>query len=191
MEALLKNSTRVKNHEYEEYLDVDSAIWFMLINEMANNSDFYNTDGGQYTGPHSTYLYKDKGGKLFFGPVWDFDYHVFVPSYSNRWVGASQTNYYYNYLYQDSQFKDRMQELWNLRKGDFSGLTDYIDTMAKYIRLSEEFDAEMWWKGTGDQTQNGEQNMNFDQAVDNIKNGFTTKWTFIENNISKLSYHRY
>ena len=191
LEALLKNSTRVKNHEYEEYLDVDSAIWFMLINEMANNSDFYNTDGGQYTGPHSTYLYKDIDGKLFFGPVWDFDYHVFVPNYSNRWVGASQKNYYYNYLYQDSDFKDRMKELWDMRKNDFSGLTDYIETMARYIRLSEEFDAEMWWKGTGDQTQNGEQNMSFDQAVDNIKNGFTTKWTFIENNISNLSYHRY
>lgn len=190
--------TKIKSagtSDYKDYLDIDSAIWFMLINEMANNSDFYNTDGwgwSTYRGPHSTFLYKEKDGKLFFGPVWDFDYHVFVPSYSNQWLGATQKNYYYNYLYQDSDFKERMHELWF--KDDYNrrflGVTDYIDEMARYIRLSEEFDAEMWWTGEGHQTQNGEENMTFDQAVDNIKNGFLTKWTFINNNLDKLSYQK-
>lgn len=188
LESKIRNAG---NSDYKDYLDIDSAIWYMLVNEMTNNSDFYNTDGGQWSGPHSTYFYKDAGGKLFMGPVWDFDYHVFVPRYSNQWAGANQRNYYYNYLYQDSRFKDRMLELWNERKNTFQGLTDYIDTMAEHIRLSEEFDAEMWWTGTGDQRQNGEQSMTFDQAVANIKNGFTTKWTYIENNIANLSYRQY
>ena len=189
LEYLLMDSQRVLNHEYEEYLDVDSAIWFLLLNELANNSDFYN----QYpsAGPHSMYLYKDrdsadgKVGKLFTGPIWDFDYHVFVPKYSNQWVGAANRDYYYNFLYQDSKFTSRMQELWDSKKDEFLKLTDYIDEMADRIRLSEEFNHEMW---PIDRDQNGDAQMTFDEAIERIKEGFTKKLTWMDYMLPLLHY---
>lgn len=189
LESLLIDSQRVQNHEYEEYLDVDSAIWFLLLNELANNSDFYNQ--WPEDGPHSMYIYKDRDsadgtvGKLFTGPVWDFDYHVFVPKYSNQWVGATNRNYYYNFLYQDSKFTARMLELWDSKKDEFLKLTDYIDEMADKIRLSEEFNHEMW---PIDRDQNGDGQMTFDKAIERIKEGFTKKLTWMDRMLPLLHY---
>jgi hypothetical protein len=163
---------------YKNYLDIDSAIWFMFINEMANNSDFFNTDGwgrpgSTYYGPHSTYLYKDAGKKMFMGPVWDFDYGVFVPR--NQWIGFNNSNYYYTWMCKDPEFVARLKELWEQKKDTFLQLTDYIDDMAKIIRLSEKFNTDMWGYNGTDQSQNGDNNLDFDQAIERIKKGFKDK----------------
>ncbi len=49
---------------YPRYIDVDSFVDYMVINEF-----FMNYDAGL----HSTYYYKDKGHKLTMGPLWDYD----------------------------------------------------------------------------------------------------------------------
>ena len=52
---------------YRKYIDVPSFIDLFLINELSKNVDGYRI---------STYLYKKKntqGGKIFAGPVWDYD----------------------------------------------------------------------------------------------------------------------
>ena len=55
---------------------------FMLVNELSGNRDFFQN--GLHGGPHSTYLYKDKGGPLYMGPGWDFDYETYISqSYIN------------------------------------------------------------------------------------------------------------
>jgi hypothetical protein len=117
-----------------------------------------------------------------------------MPSRSNKWAGVKNGNtyneYYYKYFLSDPVFCNLMLKLWDDYKSYFSGLPDYIDTMARKIRLSEQFDADMWWNtqqyGNKDQNQNGELNMDFDQAVANIKSGFSGKWSFMDNNLSKL-----
>lgn len=49
---------------YREYIGVDSFVQFAMVNEV-----FKNVDGGEV----STYFYKDLGGKMKAGPIWDFD----------------------------------------------------------------------------------------------------------------------
>lgn len=52
---------------YQQYFDVRSFVDFMLVNEIAKEVDNYR---------YSNYLYKKRdsdGGKLFAGPVWDFN----------------------------------------------------------------------------------------------------------------------
>ena len=51
---------------YSEYLDVDSMIDYYIIQGTSDNGDAF--------GNGSTYLYKKRGGKLYWGPLWDFDY---------------------------------------------------------------------------------------------------------------------
>ena len=205
MESKIKAIKSSNSKEYRDYIDTESAIWFMIINELTSNGDFYNENySDTYKGPHSTYLYKDRDvmnedgtttlSKLHMGPVWDFDYLTFMPSRANKWAGADQKNYYYNYFYADSDFLAEMHQIWDDYKDYFLGLPDHIDSMAETIRLSEEIDARMWWNtsahGNQDQNQNGELDMSFDEAVANIKSGFSGKWTFMDNNIKKLSYQK-
>ncbi len=49
---------------YTDFIDVDSFVKGILLNEFACNADF---------GLRSTYMYKDVDGLLTYGPVWDFD----------------------------------------------------------------------------------------------------------------------
>ena len=50
---------------YSEYMDIDSAARYWWIQEYSVNFDGMKTS--------STYLYKERSGKLCWGPVWDFD----------------------------------------------------------------------------------------------------------------------
>jgi len=50
---------------WSEYSDVDSMVNYWLVMELHGNLDAYQK---------SRYVYIDRGGKLVWGPVWDFDY---------------------------------------------------------------------------------------------------------------------
>ncbi|MCR5201671.1 MAG: CotH kinase family protein [Lachnospiraceae bacterium] len=51
---------------WRDYLDEDSLIKYYIMQEISKNGDAYSGS--------STYLYKKRNGKLYFGPVWDFDF---------------------------------------------------------------------------------------------------------------------
>lgn len=55
-----------KGISYSDYLDVQAAIDYYLVQEFSLNGDGYLSG--------STYLYKKRNGKLYWGPLWDFDY---------------------------------------------------------------------------------------------------------------------
>ena len=200
MEEMIKAASN-SNRQYKDYFDTESAIRFMIVNELTGNGDFYNENySSDYKGPHSTYLYKDRDvqkngttivSKMHMGPVWDFDYLTFTPEQSSRWVGASKTNYYYYYLCRDDTFRSEMVQIWNDTKDGLHKLPEYIEQQRDYIKLSAEFDGEMWWNtpehGNEHQNQNGELNMSFDDAVTRIMNCFNTKWGFINDNIANLN----
>ena len=191
MEALIKkirsNADNYGNNPYDsygyrQYLDMDSAIWFMFVNELTGNGDFFNTDGNtgsQWYGPHSTYFYKDRDiqnpngtttvSRLHMGPVWDFDYHTFISTLtttswghttssedrSHKWVGANNSNYYYYYLCKDPIFRARMLALWDEYKQIITpeAFEEYVNGMADHISLSEEFNTRMWGYTNTDQDQ--------------------------------------
>lgn len=49
-----------------EYMDLESAARYWWVQEFTRNIDAFRTT--------STYLYKDREGKLCWGPLWDFDF---------------------------------------------------------------------------------------------------------------------
>ena len=180
LETLMKDTNRVKAHEYEEYLDVDTAIDYMIVEELTGNNDFYNT--WPSNGAHSAYLYKERGGKLYHGPVWDFDYHVFCPDRTNFWAGATQT-LFYPALLKDEKFRNRMIERWELQKDELKKLPEYIDEQADRLRLSESYNHVMWPISN---RENGDETMTFQESIDRIKKAFLDKWWWMDNNIRNL-----
>lgn len=180
LEVLLKDTEQVKAHAYEEFLDVNTAIDYLLVEELTGNQDFYNS--WPEWGPHSAYLYKQRGGKLYHGPVWDFDFMVFVPANSNHWVGANRT-LFYPALLKDEKFRARLLERWELYKDDLKKLPEYLDAQADYIRLSEQYNQAMW---PIDNNENGDEKMTFQQAVDRAKQAFLDKWNWMDRNVKNL-----
>jgi len=68
----VENSINATNYTdpingYRKYIDINTLIDFIIVNELTKNPDAYRL---------STYFYKerdDNGGMLKFGPVWDFN----------------------------------------------------------------------------------------------------------------------
>ena len=168
-EKSLKTASEVSAHKYEDYLDVNSAISFVMVNELTGNRDFFQNGDEDHYGPHSAYLYKDKGKKLFMGPVWDFDYETFIPeeyypkqgqgwNAQNKfcWRGFDNTGYYFYYMCKDSKFVKKVQDFWKDFKNEDELKTEfaaYINGMAAKISLSQQFD-EARWPGSSQTNRN-------------------------------------
>ena len=97
---------------YRAFIDTDSFIDFLILNEFTANYDSYG---------RSTYLYKEKstkGGKLHMGPPWDYD-RAFGYDFADTtgWVWEI-TNWYWPFpfwwskLWADEEFKSRVACRW-------------------------------------------------------------------------------
>ncbi len=116
--ALFGNNFADPQLGYAAYIDVDSAINYFLINEL-----FKNPDGAV----SSFYLYKKRNGKLFFGPVWDFDLALGNAGYDDvdktyGWHILPAP--WFDRLFQDPAFKAKVKARWNSAKAE--GKLDYI-----------------------------------------------------------------
>jgi|GEM_PF-1017368 len=111
---MLRADEAVKKGEgYEEYLDVDSVVDWLIMIELS-----CNTDCGWR---RSTYFTKDSGGKLVMGPVWDFDLAFGNFSKDNpgddSWVSSEPDDDYVGetwttHLLEDPEFRARFKARW-------------------------------------------------------------------------------
>ncbi len=111
---------------YPAYIDVDSFINFIIVNEMSKEGDAYI---------RSTRLYKDREGKLKAGPLWDYDlgFDSFTgfggfggSSNVQGWqfqpiFGGNSTCDWYYTLMKDPSFQTKIAARWKeLRSGPLS-----------------------------------------------------------------------
>ena len=122
---------------YPSIIDVPSFIDFMIINELASNSDAYKI---------STYFHKDRGGKLRAGPVWDFDltygndlFHWGLDrSHTNVWQFDNDDNTgskFWRDLYENPQFKCYLTKRWKTLNAA-NGPLNYFTIANKMDELS-------------------------------------------------------
>ena len=100
---------------YAAYIDVESAVNYYLVQEMVKNVD------GDLR--FSSYMYKPRGGKLTFGPVWDFDLAIGNANYYGAdlvtgWY--SRQAQWFTRLFQDPAFEARVKAKWAQLKANGS-----------------------------------------------------------------------
>ncbi len=124
---------------YNKYLDVNSFIDYLILNELSRNVDGYRL---------SAYMYKEKdsdGGKLCAGPVWDYNF-----SYGNvAYFDAGNTNgwqllffaeddgfidtydykmpFWWKVLFSDGEFISKLNSRWQELRNDILSV-DYINS---------------------------------------------------------------
>jgi len=122
---------------YRKYIDVDSFIDHHLLVELTKNIDGYRL---------STFMYKDRGGKLMMGPIWDYNLSLGNADYLNG--GIPQGWYYpqlssgdypwYGRLFEDPDFRQRYIDRWTeLRQNEFSNAKLVGDIEAYTAELQE------------------------------------------------------
>ncbi len=118
---------------YAKYIDVDSFIDHHFIVEITKNIDGFRL---------STYMFKDRGGKVNMGPVWDYNLSLGNADYLQGWISSG---WYYSQLgdgdypwwrrlFEDPAFRLRYADRWfEFRKNLLSNsqlLQDIEDTAA-------------------------------------------------------------
>ena len=122
---------------YKPYVDIQSFVDYMIINELTKNIDAYI---------FSTYMYKDrdsKGGRLHMGPVWDFNISFGNVDYNNQAVqtyGWLYTDpgrmYWFRRMMKDRIFSNSLNCRWHeLRSSVFSNehIFGYIDSLVNEL----------------------------------------------------------
>lgn len=125
---------------YGRYIDLDTFVDYFLLNEYFGNYD---------AGLHSTYMYKNTGGKLRIGPVWDFDQaeNNYDMEEMNEMHIAFQTRTFYEQLVRDRRFvillKKRYREL---RGGALSDehVAAVIEEASNYLRSAQKREWFRW-----------------------------------------------
>ena len=172
LEGALYDKSRFAAREYADYLDVDSFVDWWITYELTGNTETKH--------PKSTYVYKDKGGKLKAGPVWDFDWKTYRLN-NEEWV--TKTHLYYDVLFTDPVFVAAVKERWNLYEPKLRAIPEFIEAEAQRIRNSEEVNHQMW---PVTQNTNEDINLSFSEAVARMKMSYEAKLEFMDKEIANL-----
>lgn len=128
---------------YDRYIDVDRFVDYFLVNEFFGNYD---------AGNHSTYLYKETGGKLRIGPVWDFDQAMnnYYADEMDPYSLGFQEKPMFRQLVKDRTFLDKLNQRYaQLRKTSLS--TNHINELiAQTTAYLENARQREWYRWAAD-----------------------------------------
>jgi hypothetical protein len=134
--------------EYPNWIDVDSWINLIILNEFGRDMDAY---------VRSTYFYKDRSGPLVAGPIWDKDLTFGVGGYENNNQTAGfqyqsqnrqpQASDWFKILLSDQSFQKRLRARWaTLRTGALSesNLTTLVDKLSAPLAAGAARNFQKW-----------------------------------------------
>ena len=145
---------------YAKYIDADTFVDFMLLNEIAKNVDGYRL---------STFLYKDRddnGGLLKAGPIWDFNLGFGLANYydaedTDGWMvnelttgeqitlsyESSRPPFWFQKLLKDPVFLEKLRNRWKSLRQDLLAtetVHQYIDAVADTLQEAQARNFVLW-----------------------------------------------
>lgn len=144
-DALKSDNFRDSLQGYAKYIDVNSWVDYLIINEVSHNLDAFRL---------STFFYKNKdskGGKLTMGPIWDYNLTYGNADYCNGesfrgWTfdfnrlcpdDRFQMPFWWNRLLEDDKFANKVRARYrNLRGNQLKteNIYRYIDSTAAVLQ---------------------------------------------------------
>jgi hypothetical protein len=117
---------------YQAFIDPDSFVDQIIINELGREMDSYI---------RSAYFHKDRAGKIFAGPIWDYNLSLDTGGFfENREIAGWQyeqerepiANAWMNRLLEDPAFVARLSARWQALRADLlsdASLLSRIDAL--------------------------------------------------------------
>lgn len=193
-DAIYGDNFQENGISYQDYLDIDSAIDYYWIQEISMNGDAF--------GSPSTYLYKKRNGKLYWGPLWDFDFVAWGATeyYNNNCEGFMQnSSVWFQRLFEDPVFYQKAVARWSVIKEklleaaedggqiDIYSKKQYESQKANYGIWEKYSDSygEGWWFEDGTAGINSTQ-ITYDSEVERLKSWVKQRVEWIDANLSNL-----
>ena len=177
---------------YKAYVEMDSWIQNFFVQEIS-----MNIDGNMRL---STYFAKDKDTKLFMPFVWDFDrafgnadyqvgdfalpqawpygWFVRIRGGYPDWDTRGKKPSWYQYMFEDPEFVDRVKELWTLYRPRLDMIPAFMDKMLEYNRLALEHNDTKFRN-------------NYESKVRQLRSDYLKRLEWMDKNIGDLKPQRY
>ncbi len=164
-----------KTKRLSDLMNLESFVDWWFISELTTNDEC--------SVPKNCYMYKDRGGKMTAGPVWDFDWGTFVPEKANMF--AVKSYIYYPELFNNQDFVNLVKSRWpNFKASVSNEVPLFIDSLRVQLKLSNELNLSMW--PIEGEKPNGDEDMTFDEAVDRLKSSLLQKIDWLDSQINAL-----
>lgn len=124
---------------YHEYMDIRSAADYWWMQEYSGNFDAFTTT--------STYLYKERSGKLYWGPLWDFDLSLGGGLDSTEGFGNTGMVWLDRMRAHDPAYQEILRERWQVLNEILIRVTEkdgILDQYAAEIERSWQDDQARW-----------------------------------------------
>ena len=171
--AAVERAVYLGEGDFHPLMNLESFADWYLVHELTQNLEPNH--------PKSCYFYF-RGGVMYAGPVWDFDWETFV-LYNNEGLQI-RYSIYFEQLLKDPQFVSLLKSRWASLKPSFQTLPQYIDERAAAISSSESINWSMW-PCTG-YNVNGDAWLSFQGAVSRMKSALSYRILAIDKALSVL-----
>lgn len=163
-----------KDLAIEKYLDFQSFADYLIIYELTENSEPLH--------PKSVFIYKDSG-PLKAGPVWDFDWGTFTERKINGW--RINRALWYKALLSNQTFRNIIRNNWAQYKNNLEQIPLFIDSLANYIKESNDRNIALWPINTQSQDF-PDKDKPFDEAISMMKHAYSKRTTKLDSLFNSL-----
>lgn len=171
---------------YKDLMDVASTVYYYWIQEFSMNGDGYAST--------STYLYKPRNGKLYWGPLWDFDYVAWGSTeYDENCIkGWTQNDkVWLDKLFEDRTFAQEIVNTWSELKAALEELVKdggQLDIYKKRVEKSAAYNFEKWGMSplNYDNEKEGETNLTYDQEIERLRGWIKERMDWVDKNVNSL-----
>ena len=139
--ADLMASNDFPENGYRDLVDAETFIKYFLVQTLMQNVDLFRkgTETGEHIG--SAFFYKDKGGKIGAGPLWDLNWSFQTFSGMQATQTGNMGPTYYPYMvhpwlsrfFDDPEFLVRYKEIWNEKMPQIESMRSFISEIVGKI----------------------------------------------------------
>ena len=167
-------SAQFPNNNLTDILDLDSFCNYMLLT--------YLTENREINHPKSTFMHKNATGKIFMGPVWDFDWAMGFDSNNGTYYNGGNSDVLQKSTQVGAKFftrimtapivRARFKEKWLAFKADkMDKLMNFVDTYSKGITTARQSDISKW----------NLKNLEYSNEIVRMKNYLNKRASYIDN----------
>ncbi|MGM9753118.1 MAG: CotH kinase family protein [Candidatus Cryptobacteroides sp.] len=190
IESTIQKENFSQDSGYPSLIDVDSFINYYICEELIKNCD------GNIR--LSCLMARDKGEKVRIAMIWDCDLSLghgdfaqyglqngsykdwFIKDFGGRpfgWEDPCGQKAYYQYLFNDPAFVQKVKDRWSEVKPVLLSVPDYIDALVPYYKAVMEKEYAAW-----PECRSGK----WEDSVKEVKNFYINRLNWIDENIYKL-----
>jgi hypothetical protein len=166
-------SANFPENGYRDLINMNTFIDFRLANDVVSN--------GELSQPKSTFSYKDNGGKINMGPLWDFDWAFgltdgAIPTHFQNYTRGVRFygHQFFKRLFEDPVYSVKYKERWNEKYAEILAVSEFIDDMGTKLEEAAAENFKIW------PTSN-----NYAQQITKMKNWWNNRCLWLNNELNK------